>query len=124
MSLQGLLGKRPILLNAWASWCGPCNQETPDLVKLSKQYGTQVQFVGVDLTSLDTVAQAKAFVINYHIPYTVLSDVKGQFDKSYAILSIPTTYVISSKGTVVAVHIGSMTNKMMNSLVQQAIQAG
>lgn len=124
VSLKQLLGKKPILLNVWASWCHPCQQETPDLVKLAKTYGKQVQFVGVDLTSLDTVAQAKAFVINYHVPYTVLSDAEGALYKAYGIASIPTTYVLSSKGEVVAMHIGAMTKQEMKSLVQQAITAG
>ncbi|WDL96831.1 TlpA family protein disulfide reductase [Alicyclobacillus sp. ALC3] len=124
VSLQSLLGKKPLIINAWASWCKPCNIETPDLVKLSKQYGQQVQFVGVNLTSLDSVAQAKAFVINYHIPYPILSDPQGMFDKTYGILSVPTTYVISSKGKVVDVHIGIMSKQLMQSLVKQAIQAG
>lgn len=124
VALHSLLGKKPILLNVWASWCGPCKLETPDLVKLAKQYGSQVQFVGVDFTSMDTVAQAKAFVINYHVPYLVLSDPKGAFGQAYGILSVPDTYVLSSKGTIVAIQTGMMTPETMKSLVQQAIAAG
>ena len=51
VSLHDLLGKQPIRINAWVSWCPPCQQETPDLVVMSKKYASKIQFVGVNMTS-------------------------------------------------------------------------
>lgn len=125
VSLQQLLGKQPLILNVWASWCGPCNAETPDLVKAAAKYGNQVQFVGVNLTSLDSPVKEKAFVEKYHIPYTILSDTKGKFYQTYGITAVPTTYVINSKGVVVSVHTGQIASKQaLEKIVDEAIAAG
>ncbi|MDQ0191007.1 TlpA family protein disulfide reductase [Alicyclobacillus cycloheptanicus] len=124
VSLSQLLGSKPIILNVWASWCQPCNAETPDLVHAAQQYGQQVQFVGVNLTSLDSADKAKAFVAKYHVPYTVLSDAKGTFYDTYGITAVPTTYVISPKGIVVAVHTGQIVSQQaVTAIVKEAMSA-
>lgn len=88
VSLQQLLGKKIVLLNAWASWCYPCQQETPDLIAMSKKYAGKVQSVGVNMTSDDSVSAAKDFVHKYGITYPVLLDVKGTFSHDYQLLGI------------------------------------
>lgn len=123
VSLGQLLAKgKPILMNAWASWCPPCNKETPDLVKMAHKYGKQIQFVGLNLTTVDTVAQAKAFVSHYSIPYPVLLDPKGVFRDEYAVIAVPTTFLISPQGKVLAIHVGPMSATQMEQLIQSALQ--
>ncbi|MDR3430119.1 TlpA disulfide reductase family protein [Silvimonas sp.] len=80
-SLKDLQGKpqklsqwsgKPMVINFWAPWCGPCREETPDLVKLHKAYGNKVQFVGV---AIDEIAPVTQFTKQYQVTYpTLLGD--------------------------------------------------
>jgi len=121
-SLQQILTKHePIVLNAWASWCYPCQQETPDLVALSKKYAGKVEFVGVNMTYDDSISGARSFVQKYHIPYAVALDKTGTFAKSYQIVGYPTTFIVSPSGKIEAVHIGVLTKSQMQSMIQQVL---
>ena len=124
VSLHELLGKQPILINAWASWCPPCQQETPDLVAMSKKYAGKIQFVGVNMTSdHDSVTAAKAFVHQYGITYPTLLDLKGSFFKDYQIIGYPTTFIVEPNGTVQNVHVGLLTQSQMESLIANATKS-
>ncbi|OFW77542.1 MAG: hypothetical protein A2201_00700 [Alicyclobacillus sp. RIFOXYA1_FULL_53_8] len=125
VSLSKLLANgEPILLNAWASWCPPCQMETPDLIKMSQKYKGQMQFVGVDMTTQETNPKdASAFVKKYGIPYSVLMDTQGTFLNAYALQGFPTTFVISPKGKILDVEFGMMTAERMQTVIQQAIAA-
>ncbi|QSO46405.1 TlpA family protein disulfide reductase [Alicyclobacillus mengziensis] len=124
VSLKQLLSKgKPILVNAWASWCPPCNMETPDLVKMSRKYGSKVEFVGVNLTMMDNVKDAKSFVNKYSIPYTVLLDSKGSFENNYTVIAEPTTFLISPQGRILDINIGMMSATQMQQLIQSVIPA-
>ncbi|WP_370541811.1 TlpA family protein disulfide reductase [Alicyclobacillus sp. SO9] len=66
VSLNSLLARgHPVILNAFASWCAPCNKEAPELQKLSKQYQGIITFVGVD--TMDTVSGVKKFVRKHNL---------------------------------------------------------
>ena len=124
VSLKQLLSKgKPILVNAWASWCPPCNMETPDLVKMSRKYGNKIEFIGVNLTMMDNVKDAKSFVNKYRIPYTVLLDSKGSFENNYTVIAEPTTFLISPQGRILDINIGMMSAAQMQQLIQSVIPA-
>ncbi len=108
-SLPDLTGKpqaikqwqgKPIVVNYWATWCGPCRQEMPELVELQKKYQGKIQFIGI---AIDEVAPVSVFVKQYKVnfptliggnsamqmmrsagnlqgglPFTVIYDAKGQ----------------------------------------------
>lgn len=95
-------GKRekPLLLNFWASWCGPCRQEAPDLRKLYEKYKDRVDFYAVNLTINDQPAEAAAFVKEFKLPFPILMDETGEVAQKYEIVSIPTTYLIDKEGIV------------------------
>lgn len=123
VSLAGLLAKgKPILLNAWASWCPPCQMETPDLVQMSQKYKGQIQFIGVDMTTQEqSVQNAVAFVNKYKIPYPVLADPQGLFMNAYALQGFPTTFILDSKGKILNVEFGMMTKSQMQKVIENAI---
>lgn len=121
ISLHQFLGKKIVLINAWASWCYPCQQETPDLIAMSKKYAGKVQFVGVNMTSDDSVSDAKNFVHKYGITYPVLLDSKGAFSHDYQIIGYPTTFILDPNGTIVNVHIGILTKDQIQQLINQAL---
>ncbi|KUO95912.1 TlpA disulfide reductase family protein [Ferroacidibacillus organovorans] len=122
VSLQQLLAKKKVVfINAWASWCYPCQQETPDLIAMSKKYAGKVEFVGVNMTSDDSVSAAKTFVQKYGISYPVLLDLKGTFAHDYQVIGYPTTFVLDPNGTLVNAHIGILSKLQIQQLINQAL---
>ncbi len=99
LALHSLQGK-PVVLNFWASWCVPCREETPLLVRLHKIYGPRgIVFVGVNVE--DDERAARAFLAQYHVDYPVVrSGDDGLIDR-YAVPGIPTTIFIGANGMVV-----------------------
>ncbi len=103
VSIHSLRGK-PIVLNFWASWCGPCLAETPLLVRLQKVYGPRgVIFVGVDVK--DEISDARRFVGQYHVDY-IVARADDQVVRAYAVLGLPTTVFIRADGVVVDKEVG------------------
>lgn len=101
VSPRQFLGK-PLLINFWASWCPPCNQEEPTLVADARQYEGRVQFLGVNVTDKDSVAAAQRFVAVYNVPWPTALDLSGAISDSYRVLAIPTTFFVNRDGIVVA----------------------
>jgi cytochrome c biogenesis protein CcmG/thiol:disulfide interchange protein DsbE len=99
LSLHSLKGK-PVLLNFWASWCVPCREETPLLVRLHKTYGPRgIVFVGVNVE--DDARAAREFLGQYRVDYPVVRSVDDGLIDAYAIPGIPTTVFIGANGVVV-----------------------
>ncbi|QRG65292.1 TlpA family protein disulfide reductase [Brevibacillus choshinensis] len=101
-------GKRPkpVLLNFWASWCGPCRMEAPDLQRLYEKYKDQVDFYGVNVTNSDSPEAAAAFVQAYKLTFPIPMDVAGTVSNRYLIQAFPTTYLVDTQGVVRAKIIG------------------
>ncbi|MBJ6359851.1 TlpA family protein disulfide reductase [Paenibacillus sp. GCM10012307] len=89
-----------LLLNFWASWCGPCELEAPDLVELSKKYETKMDVYGVNATSYDRERQARQFVEDFELNFPILMDRDGVATKLYKVTTFPTTLLIDQNGVV------------------------
>lgn len=112
ISISDYKGK-PMFINFWASWCDPCKQETPDLVKAYAKYGNEVEFIGVNLTSSDSVADVTKFVHQYGMKYTVLLDTAGQVSKQYGIVGIPTSVFVNGEGKITAIYMGAIPTHVL-----------
>lgn len=97
-----LNGKRdkPLLVNFWASWCGPCKSEAPDLQKLYAKYGDRIDFYGVNVTQVDKEKDARKFVEDYGIQFPVPMDKDGKVSQAYQVQAFPTTYLIDRNGVI------------------------
>lgn len=96
---------RVVLLNFWATWCPPCQAETPALVRLADDYraaGLDVAGVSLDQDSANSVPP---FVAAYHIPYPILL-ARPFSPLTDAVQSVPTTFLIDRQGRVATVTVG------------------
>jgi cytochrome c biogenesis protein CcmG, thiol:disulfide interchange protein DsbE len=99
-TLSGALQSgKPVVLNFWASWCGPCADEAPLLQDASRRYGDRVTFVGVDVQDVDSDAQA--FIRKYGITYPNGSGNAGPVSIQYGMRGVPETYFIAPDGKLI-----------------------
>ena len=91
---------KPIVLNFWASWCGPCKSEMPEFQTAFEEYGDKIQFVMLNLTdgSQETEETAKEFIKEEKFTFPVFFDKELEGASSYNIYSIPETYFIDKDG--------------------------
>ena len=105
VSLASYKGK-VVLLNFWATWCGPCKAEIPGFVRLQEKYRDQLVIVGFSVD--DTAEKAKAYAAEYKMNYPILLG-EGREDVQDAygpIWGIPASFVISKDGRVCRKHMG------------------
>ena len=86
------------VINAWATWCAPCQHDQPILSKLARHYGSRVSFVGIDYQ--DQRSQAQRFWQQYHVPYPSYFDPSGKFAGPLAFPYLPVIYVVDPAGTI------------------------
>lgn len=114
ISLTGLDGKpftlatskgKVVLLNFWATWCGPCRAEIPDLIALQEKYKDHLQILALDVDDDDPTA-VKNFVTKSHINYPVAmssDEVRAQYG---GIAALPTSFLLDTEGRIVQKHEG------------------
>lgn len=93
-------GDKLILVNFWASWCGPCELEAPDLQKLHESYSDQMMLYGVNSTKYDKERAARQFVDDQGFTFPILMDRLGEVTKQYKVNTFPTTFLIDSEGVI------------------------
>jgi cytochrome c biogenesis protein CcmG, thiol:disulfide interchange protein DsbE len=106
ISLSQYQGK-PVIVNFWASWCGPCQQETPLLASWYKQEHGQIALVGLDEN--DTTAKALSFAHAKGVTYTLGFDPLLTVASAYNIDGLPQTFFLNSSHRIVEHVLGAMT---------------
>ena len=106
VTLASFFGK-PIILNFWASWCGPCKSEMPVIQKFYEQYGEEIHFLLVSVD--DSVDTAKAFIADEGYTFPVYFDTTSMGAYTYGASSIPLTFFIDAGGDLMAYYMGAMS---------------
>ena len=103
VKLSDFFGK-PVILNFWASWCGPCKSEMPHFEDAYQKYGEDINFVIVNLTdgARETVENASDFIEEQGYTFPLYFDTNTEGAMTYGTYSIPVTYFIGADGVPVA----------------------
>jgi peroxiredoxin len=121
-SLEDYKGKA-IMLNVWATWCGPCRNELPAIQAAYEQYRDKgVEFLGVNMQEdKNTVSR---FVEQYKLTYPILLDQSGSVAKAYRVSGVPTTYFIDKEGIIRAKWVGEMNADVITKGITLAMTGG
>ena len=101
---------KPVVLNFWASWCGPCKSEMPDFEEAYGEYGEEIQFLMVNMTDgyHETIESAKKLITDSGYTFPVYYDTDLEAAKAYSVYSIPVTYFIDKDGYMTAYAQGAL----------------
>jgi len=112
----------PVVVNFWASWCGPCVEEQPDLVAAAEAYEGSVAFVGVNVK--DTRANAQAFVRQFDVPYPSWYDESAALAGAFGGIgpaALPTTMVLDAQHRVAAQFFGAINLAKLSRAVDEVV---
>jgi thiol-disulfide isomerase/thioredoxin len=120
LRLSDLRG-RAVLLDFWATWCGPCRAEAPIVDRVSRRWRDRgVVVVGVDTDTPDQ-GDPRAFAMTHGLTYPIVQDSSGGTSHSYDVDSLPTLVVVSPAGKVVAVRTGVTDDSELERLIRLAL---
>ena len=113
VNLSDYFGK-PIVLNFWASWCGPCQMEMPDFEAAYQEMGEEVQFLMVNATiGNETLESAKKFIEDNEYTFPVYFDTDADAAMTYGVNSLPSTYFIDADGHALTRAIGMIDGETL-----------
>ena len=110
----------PVVLNFWATWCGPCKSELPAFENMYTKYGEDVVFLMINLTdgARDTLDSAKAFIEENNYTFPVYFDTTLTAAQTYGAYSIPLTVFILPDGTLVGGYQGAINEALLEEAIQ------
>jgi cytochrome c biogenesis protein CcmG/thiol:disulfide interchange protein DsbE len=121
VTLAGLSGEgRNVLVNFWNSWCLPCEQEHPALVEFYARHREDPDFAMVGIVRDDTEADARRYVADEGVGWTILLDPKHRAALDYGTTGQPETFMIAPEGVVVAEQFGPVTVEDLDLMLRHA----
>jgi cytochrome c biogenesis protein CcmG, thiol:disulfide interchange protein DsbE len=105
-----------VVLNFWASWCGPCRYETPYFQQIHEQNGDEVLIVGIN--QQETADRVATFADEFALTYPLLLDSDGRVSKAYRVFGLPTTVLVDAEGVVREVLPGAVSTAVLGERVR------
>ncbi len=127
-TLSDHVGNKAIILNFFATWCGPCKEEMPELVRYYEAHKDEsLIFIGVD--SNESEDAVRDFISDYGVTYPVGVDRSGKAQRAFSVRAFPTTVFIGADGIVHLYEVGPVSNAdvafdALYKTAQEAIRAG
>lgn len=122
-SLEALRGA-PVLLNVWATWCGPCRDEIPALERLHREFGPKgLRIVGVSIDQGGQETSIREFLLEYGATYAIWLDPNSDVTSAFSTMGVPNTFLIGKDGTLLWKHVGPVedTNPELRALIQKSL---
>lgn len=120
--LNAYLGQTPLVLNFWASWCGPCHREAEVLERFFREFAGRVAFVSVNVQ--DPSESARAFVERYGLSFPVVQDGGADVAWAYRVTGLPTTFFIDVDGRIRFVHQGPLLAEQLARYLERLLEPG
>ncbi len=118
--LSDLRGKK-VMINFWATWCGPCRVEIPAMIKLYEEMrGQGFEILAVNL--LEEPERVGPFVEDLQMNFPVLLDTSGKVSQAYYVRGIPTTIFVDEEGIIRIVHVGTLDERMLRNYVRRVME--
>ena len=119
VDLAEYVGKKPVLMEFWATWCGNCAKLEPTMLAMHKKYGDRVEFLGVAVSVNQSVPRVKLYVEKHQLPWRQLFDRKGEAGGAYDAPATSYIVVLDKTGTVVYTGLGGEQD--LESALKKAI---
>ena len=119
IKLSDFKGKKPVILNFWASWCPPCREEAQLLAQVGKDYGDEVEFIGIVIN--DSQVKAQGFIDEFGVTYENGLDTSG-IGPAYRVTGIPETFWIDKDGQIIDRWIGAIDEANLISRTKRLIE--
>lgn len=119
MSLGDLKG-HPVILDFWASWCGPCALEAPVLDRLARRYESK-GLVVVGVNASDPASVIKQYATQKGLSYPMLLDAGNDVFESYGVKSMPSLVILDKEGKVMAYLVGTVDEASLDEIVGAAL---
>ena len=116
ITLSELRG-RPIIVNFWATWCGPCRQETPHFQAFYEQHQDQVVMLGIN--QRESLEQINQFSDEFGMTYPILLDQQGAVYSDYQVFGLPTTWFVIPDGVLISVAPGGVSAAYLEAQLAQ-----
>jgi peroxiredoxin len=115
IQLSQLRGQ-PVVLNFWATWCGPCAEEMPIFQEYHQKY-PEMQLLAVNAG--EPLATVKEYATSHEYTFDILMDSGEGVNHTYRVIALPITYFLDVEGRIVAVQIGSMSETQFQKYLKQ-----
>jgi cytochrome c biogenesis protein CcmG, thiol:disulfide interchange protein DsbE len=126
LSLSGVVGADldtyrgdVVLLNFWASWCVPCEEEAP-LLEHAQSTLLRHRATVLGVTFRDVTTDSRAFVARFHLTYPMLRDISGTFAHSYGTDQLPESFLINRQGRIVSIRRGEVNKAFVQNALALA----
>lgn len=115
---------QPVLINFWATWCVPCRQEMPELVRAYEAHKEEgLVVLGLNLTYSDSLKDVEAFVNEFNMTFPVLLDKDGAVaERLFQIRGVPTSIFINRDGTIERIQVGLMSAEQVDEFVAEILR--
>ena len=110
---------QPVIVNFWATWCGPCRAEFPEFQQAAVDNADRLIIIGVNNTTADQPDLIPGFLDEFGITFPIVLDEKGETVKAYRILGLPTTIFIDSNGVINEIFTGPLNKAYIESKITE-----